>query len=105
MTDEIVVSIWKVPFDVTDSFSLELPLSAKILKVGNQGTQPMLWISFPHVKGENILKETKYFRILPTGTEVEIWSRYQMLHYLNTFQLDFPNGGFFVGHLFEQIMK
>lgn len=104
MTDEIVVSIWKIPFEIKGNFALELPLSSKILKVGNQDSQACLWISFPHIKGQPINKEFRFFAILPTGNEIVPWGPYQVMQYIDTFQI--PVGrNFFVGHLFENLVK
>lgn len=100
MPDEIMVSIWKMPIAIKDRFTLQLPLSAKILTVQSQNGIPCIWISFPNVKDKEIQTEPKNFAILPTGTNLVSWGEYQQLKYIGTFM---SVNDTFVGHLYEII--
>jgi len=84
-------TIYKYPFDVSDSVSITMPSEAKILCVQMQDKTPCLWAM---VNPTGVI-ETRYFKVIGTGHKVD---QPENLIYIGTFQeLD----GLLIWHLFE----
>ena len=90
--------IWKYPFDVDDSFELNMPQGAKILTVQEQDRKGCMWAI---VNPENEI-ESRRFCILGTG-HMHPLDFFLSKRYIGTFQQPFPMGGSLVWHLFEHI--
>ena len=82
-------TVWKFPLMVTTRFSVEMPDGAKILCVGAQGDQPVMWALVDTAEPP----VGRVFSVHGTGHEVEEGEKY-----VGTFEII---GGRFVGHLFE----
>lgn len=82
--------VFKYPVEVSDKFSLLLPMEARILAVQMQRDKPCLWA----LVDPNAPVETRNFRVAGTGNPIEE----ENLEYIGTFQMA---GGNLVWHLFE----
>lgn len=81
--------IYKYAIPVQDQITLELPLSAEILTIQMQKSEPQMWV----LCNPDAIKIERYFYLYGTGMEVR-----EGLRYRGTFQM--LNGGL-VFHLFE----
>ena len=85
-------TIWKFVLSVTDRQVLELPINAKILRIGVQNNVPCMWAMIPNPR-----LKTYSDRIIYTfGTGHSIFDEIPGLKYLDTYLL-----GDFVFHVFE----
>lgn len=84
-------TIYKFKIIIADTFSLEMPFGAKILKVDIQNEEPVLWAL---VNTDYETHETVYFRLIGTGHPMP---KDILLKYVDTFQQP-P----FVWHLFKE---
>ena len=82
--------IYKYPFPIQASFSLDLPLGAKILHVAMQGDQPCIWAEF---NKQEVMVNQRDFQVVGTGFDIPY-----NLTYLATLQTP-P----FVWHLYEEV--
>lgn len=88
-----MITIWKYTLNVTDSFSIEMPVNARILCVQTQDDEPVLWA----IVNPESPTEVRAFSIYCTGQpDLEMAGK----SYIGTFQLLL---GEFVGHLFENL--
>ncbi len=88
----MTVEIRKYPFEVVDSFELELNRRSPVLSVQVQKGVPVMWVPFDTEKQTAM----RTFRVFGTGQPIE--GDASKLKYVGTFQMQ---GGDFVGHLFE----
>ncbi len=88
-----MLRIYKYPFDVQDTFNIEMPEDAKVLAVQAQNEVPCIWAMVDDEQPPDIYR----FRLFGTGHPIDI-PRANLNHYIGTFQL---GGGRFVGHLFQ----
>lgn len=93
-------SVWKFPIEAIPLTELHMPKGARVLRVGNQGAQPVLWAEVdpeaePTLRQFMVVTtgETFYAGEVPGGDEME---------YVGTFQLPLPDMEF-VGHVYENI--
>lgn len=80
--------IYKYP--IQNSFSLQLPVGAKVLCVQMQYNVPYMWV----MQDTSNYLEPRHFRIVNTGDDTDCKPE----NYIGTFQED---NGSYVGHLFE----
>ena len=85
-------TIWKFPFEVTDSIEIEMATGAEILHVDVQAGQPCLWARVDN----NRCKEIRRFRVAGTGHPLDD----ERLAHIGSF---FLAGGTLVFHLFERM--
>lgn len=93
-------SVWKFPIEVTDEFTIDMPIGAKVLHIEAQRVsqhdaqyeQPCLWA----LVSPDAPTSPRTFYVHGTGHPVRDDGEY-----LGSFQL---YGGSFVGHVFEQVM-
>lgn len=86
------VTVWKYAVELTDEFSIWMPVGAKPLSVQLQDGEPQLWAL---VDANEERKEYRRFRLAGTGHLVT--EEYPI--YVGTFQMD---GGRLVWHLFAE---
>lgn len=83
-------TIYKYPFDVVDSFNINVSKDAEVLTVQIQNGKPCIWV-LTDPGSEPVPKSFQIYGAgLPTNCE--------NMKYIGTFQL-----GMFVGHLFEHL--
>lgn len=88
--------IYKYPFPLSATFSLDLPKDATILSVQVQDGIPCMWVLF--VKQDVQETESRFFTLIGTGHEIDDgW-----LHYIGTFQ---RSDGATILHLFERTRR
>ncbi len=90
-------TIWKFPFRIDDTVSLQMPRHTWVLKVDMQQSPlqsetPCIW---GLVQNTDEPLETRTFKIYGTGHEVPTGQR---LDYIDTFQ---SHSGVMVWHMFE----
>lgn len=85
-----MTTIYKYQINVTDLFSIKLPVGYEVLSIQVQDDVPFMWCKI----NEGAPTENVYFSVVGTGHQIPPVSK----KYLGTFQL---NNGRFVGHLFE----
>ncbi len=85
------MKIYKYPIPITDSFTIEMPLNAKILSFQMQNECPMLWAAV----WENSSLEERKFRLCGTGHYIDMDL---VKEFIGTVQQYRHN---FVWHLFE----
>lgn len=85
-----MTTIWRFPFEITDSFTISMPGHAQVLDVQLQRGQPTLWAL---VDQGAELRERR-FAIHGTGRPIEGWPG----KFVGTFQM---LEGALVWHLFE----
>ena len=92
-----MITIYKYEIPITDRFTLELPIGAKILTVQTRrgNTKGSIWA----IVESKVEKETRTFRLFGTGHTFDMGENYK---YINTFQ---THGGCLVWHLFEELNK
>lgn len=90
-------TIWKFEIaEITDRFTLEMPVGAVVLTVQTQNETPCLWATVDSERE----KEKRYFEIVGTGNPFPQEKDEQINRkYIGTFQLF---GGRIVFHLFER---
>ncbi len=84
--------IWKYPFEVTNSFLVEMPTGARILSVQVQGGQPCMWA----LVAPGFPSEGRRFNVYGTGHPI----RKDPGEFVGTFQL---SDGALVFHLFAAV--
>ena len=84
--------IFKYPIEVTDEFSVKMPIGAEVLCVQTQYEQVCIWAL---VAPDNEVTDMR-FRIFGTGHTFDDNEKWD---YVGTFQL---RDGRFVGHLFKE---
>jgi hypothetical protein len=87
MTQEV----WKYEIPMTDNFSLEMPIGAKVLCVQTQHNTPCIW----SLVSPGVGRVTRSFRLAGTGHPIDL----DGLTYIGTFQI---YGGSLVFHVFEK---
>jgi len=87
--------IYKCEIPIEKKFTLNLPESAKVLKVDTQFGKPQMWIL--HNQSHTLIR--RHFALITTGEEFDYIGR--KLFYIGTFMLD---DGMFVGHIFEEMI-
>ena len=85
------MKIYKYPIPITDKFTIEMPLDAKILSLQLQHDMPMIWAAV----WENSSLEKRKFSICGTGHDIDMDD---VKSFIGTFQ---QYNGQFVWHLFE----
>jgi hypothetical protein len=86
-------TIFKYPFAIVDSFTQQLPLFSRILKVGYQRDKPTMWV-LHSTSEQNVVTHT--FRIYGTGHKI---FDVDLLTYIGTLRAPYDG---FVWHLFEE---
>lgn len=86
-----MMTIWKFPFGVIDSFSLMMPKGAKVVHVEGQHDIPAMWVLVDS-EAEQV---EQTFQVVGTGHPIRLLELYD---HAGTFQLA---GGSLVFHLFH----
>jgi len=87
-------TIYKYPFEMVDSFNINVSKDAEVLTVQVQNHQPCIWV----LTNPNAELVPKRFTIYGTGHDIN--TECKNMKYIGTFQL---HHGTFIGHLFEHI--
>ena len=85
-----MLTVWKFPVRWDDSFSAEMPKSAKVLTVQMQNSDPQMWALLDPTEP----RRTRTFRLAGTGHLIK--QAANELEYVDTFQTEG-----LVFHLFE----
>lgn len=86
--------IWKYDIGVLPMASVEMPVGARVVRVGKQDNSPMLWV----LCDPTAELERRWFLHVLTGPEFDS----DGMHYHGSYELNLV-GGPFVGHVFEQV--
>ena len=82
-------TIWKFPFEISDSVAIDMPRDSVILSVECQGNEPCIW-AMVDPKAESV---TRLFLVYGTGHPIDGVS---VMRHVATFQQNH-----FVWHMFE----
>ena len=102
-----MLSVYKFPFQVDDSVTLELPRGAKVLKVDLMGGDPCMWALVDRTRAEErdtigdqgeqmVDSEFRTFRIAGTGHVIKYIV--EELDYIDSFKM---RDGRLIFHVFE----
>jgi hypothetical protein len=88
-----MITVWKYPFPIQDSFALSLPTGARIVHVEDQRGRACLWAMVDTSRPLDV----RHFRVVGTGHEIPVTTT--TVH-IGSFQ---QQAGLLVWHLFEEV--
>lgn len=89
-------AIWKFPLSILPTTEVDMPAGAKILRLGTQDNEPVLWALVD--ADPAVPKEPRRFAHVPTGQGIV--DEAGVMEYVGTYQIDLGPDEF-VGHVFE----